>query len=64
MGYAGQALSIGRKDGMIRMSRRDDTARRLRLTGRAAAFAKEWVSRSAKFGARTAVRIWLPEAKR
>ncbi len=60
MGYAGQALSLGRKDGLVQASRRDDTPRHLRLSGRAAAIAKETISRYAKYGSRTANYTWLP----
>ncbi|MFD5735617.1 NAD(P)/FAD-dependent oxidoreductase [Streptomyces sioyaensis] len=63
MGYAGQALSLGRKDGLVQASRRDDTVRRLYIAGRAAAVAKEGVSRYAKYGARTANYAWIPGAK-
>ncbi|TJZ54423.1 dehydrogenase [Streptomyces piniterrae] len=63
MGYAGQALSLGRKDALIQASRRDDTVRRLYIAGRAAAVAKERVCRYAKYGSRTANYAWLPGAK-
>ncbi|WP_027502424.1 NAD(P)/FAD-dependent oxidoreductase [Rhodococcus sp. UNC363MFTsu5.1] len=60
MGYTGQALSLGRKNGVVQASRRDDRLRRLYVTGRVAAISKEWVSRYAKYGSRTANYAWLP----
>lgn len=63
MGYNGQAVSLGRKDGLLQMSRRDDTPRRLRLSGRSAAFAKERISRYAKYGSRTANYVWMPAGR-
>ncbi|WP_030020783.1 NAD(P)/FAD-dependent oxidoreductase [Streptomyces monomycini] len=59
MGYTGQGVSLGRRDGLLQVDRRDGTARRLHLAGRAAAVIKEQVCRYAKFGARTAVYAWL-----
>jgi NADH dehydrogenase FAD-containing subunit len=59
MGYVGQVLSLGRRDGIVQVSRRDDTVRRLYVAGRAAAVTKETVSRDAKYGPRTARYIWL-----
>ncbi|MGP3987303.1 NAD(P)/FAD-dependent oxidoreductase [Streptomyces sp. 3N207] len=59
MGYTGQALSLGRRDGLLQSGRRDDTVRRLYFAGRTAAAAKERVCRYAKFGARTAIYSWL-----
>ena len=63
MGYIGQGVSLGRHDGLLQASRKDDSVRRFHLTGRAAAFGKERVCRYAKFGARTAVYAWLPGPK-
>ena len=60
MGYTGQALSLGRKNGLIQASSRDDRPRRLFITGRIAAVSKEYISRYAKFGSRTATYFWLP----
>jgi NADH dehydrogenase FAD-containing subunit len=59
MGYTGQAVSLGRLDGLVQLNRRDDTARRFYLAGRTAAVAKERVCRYARFGARTATYAWL-----
>ncbi|MGI5228838.1 NAD(P)/FAD-dependent oxidoreductase [Actinoallomurus sp. CA-142502] len=59
MGYVGQALSLGRRDGLIQASRRDDTVRGLYIAGRGAAMVKERVCRSARYGARTANYVWL-----
>ncbi len=63
MGYTGQALSLGRLDGLVQLSRRNDTVRRLHLAGRTAAVAKERVCRYARFGARTATYAWLRSSK-
>jgi NADH dehydrogenase len=63
MGYTGQALSLGRRDGLVQASRRDDTVRRLYIAGRTAAVAKETVSRYAKYGSQTANYAWLPGPK-
>ncbi len=63
MGYTGQALSLGRRDGVVEASRRDGTPQRLRVSGRIGAVAKEQVSRYAKFGSRTATYGWLPGPK-
>jgi NADH:ubiquinone reductase (H+-translocating) len=59
MGYTGQALSLGRRDGLVQASRRDDTVRRLYIAGRGAAMVKERVCRYARYGARTANYAWL-----
>ena len=59
MGYVGQAVSLGRRDGVIQAVRRDDTVRRFFVAGRTAAFAKERISRYAKFGSRTAAYTWI-----
>lgn len=59
MGYTGQALSLGRRDGLVQASRRDDTPRRLYVSGRLAAFGKEAINRYAKYGSRTANYAWL-----
>ncbi|WP_206503597.1 NAD(P)/FAD-dependent oxidoreductase [Streptomyces chrestomyceticus] len=58
MGYTGQGVCLGRRDGLLQVDRRDGTARRLHVAGRAAAVIKERVCRYAKFGARTAVYTW------
>ena len=63
MGYTGQALSLGRLDGLVQLSRRNDTVRRLYFAGRTAAVAKERVGRYARFGARTATYAWLRGSK-
>ncbi|WP_067664843.1 NAD(P)/FAD-dependent oxidoreductase [Nocardia miyunensis] len=59
MGYAGQGLSIGRRDAVIQFGRRDDSVRRTFLAGRTGAIIKESVCRWAKYGARTANYAWL-----
>ncbi|MEU6661913.1 FAD-dependent oxidoreductase [Streptomyces sp. NPDC046821] len=63
MGYTGQAVSLGRRDGVLQVSRRDDTVRRLYFAGRVAALTKEGVCRVVKYGARTANYAWLPGKK-
>ncbi len=59
MGYVGQAVSLGRHDGVIQMVRRDDSPRDLHISGRSAAFVKERICRYAKRGTRTAVYSWV-----
>ncbi|MEV8314541.1 FAD-dependent oxidoreductase [Streptomyces sp. NPDC059900] len=59
MGYTGQAVSLGRNDGLLQVARRNDTVRGLHFAGRTAAVVKERVCRYAKFGARTATYAWL-----
>jgi NADH dehydrogenase FAD-containing subunit len=63
MGYSGQALSLGRRDGLLQASRRNDTVLPLYFAGRSAAVAKERVCRYAKFSARTATYTWLRGSK-
>ncbi|WP_216907497.1 NAD(P)/FAD-dependent oxidoreductase [Nocardia noduli] len=63
MGYAAQFLSLGRSDGVVQPTRRDDTARRLYIAGRTAAVAKERMSRYAKYSSRTANYAWLSGPK-
>ncbi|UPU46210.1 MULTISPECIES: NAD(P)/FAD-dependent oxidoreductase [Rhodococcus] len=60
MGYVGQSLSLGRNGGLLQMCRRDDTPRRMYLTGRIAATSKESIVRYAKYGSRTAHYAWMP----
>ncbi|MFD6161510.1 NAD(P)/FAD-dependent oxidoreductase [Nocardia sp. NPDC060256] len=45
LGMAGQAISLGRRDGFIQATHRDDSARGFVLSGRAAAVVKERVCR-------------------
>jgi NADH:ubiquinone reductase (H+-translocating) len=59
MGYTGQALSLGRHDGLVQASRRDGRARSTFIAGRPAAAAKETVSRYAKFSSQTAIYGWI-----
>ncbi|SNS11694.1 NAD(P)/FAD-dependent oxidoreductase [Actinomadura mexicana] len=61
--YVASCLSLGRRDGVIQIVRRDDTARRAYFAGRAAAMTKEGVVRGARFSARTAMAGALPEKK-
>ncbi|MCT9092560.1 FAD-dependent oxidoreductase [Streptomyces sp. ASQP_92] len=63
MGYTGQGVSLGRRDGLLQVGRRDDTVRRLYFAGRTAAIGKERICRYAKFGARTAIYAWLAGPK-
>lgn len=58
MGFNGQALSLGRLDAVIQVTRRDDSPRRLYFAGRAAAVAKEGGARGARYAARTATMAW------
>ncbi|MFH8347358.1 NAD(P)/FAD-dependent oxidoreductase [Streptomyces sp. NPDC018045] len=58
MGYVGQGLSLGRRDGLLQAGRRDDTVRRFYVAGGAAAVGKERVCRYAKFSVRTATYTW------
>lgn len=46
IGMAGQAISLGRRDGFIQATHRDDSARGFVLSGRVAAVVKERVCRS------------------
>lgn len=63
MGYTGQGVSLGRRDGLLQVGRRDDSVRRLYFAGRTAAVGKEQICRYAKFGARTAIYAWLAGPK-
>ncbi|MFF1696390.1 NAD(P)/FAD-dependent oxidoreductase [Streptomyces sp. NPDC058257] len=63
MGYFGTGLTLGRHDGVIQLSRRDDSARRQYLAGRPAVVVKEAATLGAKYGSRTAAITWLSGAK-
>ncbi|MFE3291642.1 NAD(P)/FAD-dependent oxidoreductase [Rhodococcus sp. NPDC059234] len=63
MGYTGQALSLGRRSGLVQACRRDDTPRRIFVAGRVGAVSKEGINRYAKYGSRTANYAWLPGPK-
>ncbi|KUL55353.1 dehydrogenase [Streptomyces sp. NRRL F-4489] len=63
MGYTGQGVSLGRRDGLLQAARRDDSVRRLYFAGRTAAVGKERICRYARFGARTATYAWLRAPK-
>ncbi|MFD4440911.1 NAD(P)/FAD-dependent oxidoreductase [Nocardia sp. NPDC058519] len=63
MGYAGQGMSLGRRDGLIQPTDRYDTAQRLYLGGSIAAFAKERVSRYAAYASRTGNSVWISGPK-
>jgi NADH dehydrogenase FAD-containing subunit len=58
MGYAGQAVSLGRRDALVQVVRRNGTVRRLYFAGPAAVVAKERICRYARFGTRTATYAW------
>ncbi|MGI3784187.1 MAG: NAD(P)/FAD-dependent oxidoreductase [Janthinobacterium lividum] len=45
IGFVGQCVSLGRHDGVVQLSHRDDTARRTHLAGRTGATLKELVCR-------------------
>lgn len=53
--YVATCISLGRRDGVIQPSHRDDSPRRRFLAGRAAAMTKEGIVRSARFSARTGI---------
>lgn len=51
--YVARAVTLGRKDAVGQLTRRDDSLRRTCITGRTAAVVKEMASRGGKYGART-----------
>ncbi|MGF0317262.1 NAD(P)/FAD-dependent oxidoreductase [Nocardia fluminea] len=59
LGYSGQGLSLGRHDGLVQATDRNDVARRLYLGGSIASFAKERVSRYAAYASRTGNSVWI-----
>ncbi|MEU4319937.1 FAD-dependent oxidoreductase [Nocardia fluminea] len=59
LGYSGQGLSLGRHDGLVQATDRNDVAQRLYLGGSIASFAKERVSRYAAYASRTGNSVWL-----
>lgn len=63
MGYAGQCVSLGRKDAILQLTNRNDQPRRVHLAGRSTAAIKEVVCRYAKFGSRTATYTWIPGSR-
>ncbi|MFD9902725.1 NAD(P)/FAD-dependent oxidoreductase [Streptomyces sp. NPDC059063] len=63
MGYVGTGLTLGRHDGVIQLTRRDDSARRQYLAGRPAVVVKEGATSGAKYGSRTATIAWLSGPK-
>ncbi|WP_030562844.1 NAD(P)/FAD-dependent oxidoreductase [Streptomyces aureocirculatus] len=63
MGYFGTGLTLGRQDGVIQLSRRDDSARRQYLAGRPAVVVKEGATSGARYGSRTATIAWLSGPK-
>ncbi|MFI7526350.1 NAD(P)/FAD-dependent oxidoreductase [Nocardia salmonicida] len=64
LGYAGQGISLGRHDGLVQATDRNDIAQRLYLGGPLASFAKERVSRYAAYASRTGNSVWLSGPKR
>ncbi|RMI34289.1 NAD(P)/FAD-dependent oxidoreductase [Nocardia stercoris] len=63
MGYVGQAVSLGRRDSVIQVTRRDDSPRRAYLSGRTGAALKEAIVRGAKAAPRTGIYAWMPGKK-
>ncbi|MFC4908870.1 NAD(P)/FAD-dependent oxidoreductase [Actinomadura gamaensis] len=61
--YLASCISLGRRDGIIQVLRRDDSPRRQYFAGRPAALAKEGVVRGAKFSAHTGIVGALPGSK-
>ncbi|MGW5922765.1 NAD(P)/FAD-dependent oxidoreductase [Nocardia fluminea] len=59
LGYSGQGLSLGRHDGLVQATDRNDVARRLYLGGSVASFAKERISRYAAYASRTGNSVWI-----
>ncbi|MFG2442110.1 NAD(P)/FAD-dependent oxidoreductase [Nocardia fluminea] len=59
LGYSGQGLSLGRHDGLVQATDRNDVAQRLYLGGSVASFAKERISRYAAYASRTGNSVWL-----
>ncbi|MFD3746026.1 NAD(P)/FAD-dependent oxidoreductase [Nocardia sp. NPDC058633] len=64
MGYAGQGMSLGRRDAVLQATDRSDRAGRLFFGGRLAARTKELVSRYAAYAARTGNSVWMRGPKR
>ncbi|MFE3543691.1 NAD(P)/FAD-dependent oxidoreductase [Nocardia sp. NPDC059177] len=60
MGYAGQVLSVGRRDAVLQTTRRDDSPLPPAFTGRTAAAVKERIVRYAAYAARTGISVSLP----
>ncbi|MFJ2664493.1 NAD(P)/FAD-dependent oxidoreductase [Nocardia fluminea] len=59
LGYSGQGLSLGRHDGLVQATDRNDVARRLYLGGSVASFTKERISRYAAYASRTGNSVWI-----
>ncbi|CAL9471448.1 NADH dehydrogenase [Streptomyces sp. enrichment culture] len=57
-GYTGTALSLGKRDAVVQLTRRDDSPKRLYIASRIAAVGKEAGARTAKYCARTAKITW------
>ncbi|MFC4125548.1 NAD(P)/FAD-dependent oxidoreductase [Nocardia rhizosphaerae] len=60
MGYAGQALSLGRRDALVQATRLDDRPLPVSYAGRLAAFTKERIVRYAAWSARTGFAMAAP----
>lgn len=58
LGYGGTALSLGRRDAVVQLTRRDDSPRRQYLASRLAAVAKEASVRAARYSTRSATLAW------
>ncbi|RDI47344.1 NAD(P)/FAD-dependent oxidoreductase [Nocardia mexicana] len=63
MGYVGVGVSLGRKDAVVQITRRDDTPRRAYLAAGPAVLLKEAACWGAEYGARTGAGAWLPGPK-
>ncbi|MEU4647557.1 NAD(P)/FAD-dependent oxidoreductase [Nocardia fluminea] len=63
LGYSGQGLSLGRHDGLVQATDRNDVARRLYLSGSVASFTKERISRYAAYASRTGNSVWISGPK-
>ncbi|MFC9663566.1 NAD(P)/FAD-dependent oxidoreductase [Nocardia sp. NPDC127606] len=63
MGYGGQGMSLGRRDGLMQTTDREDTPQRLYISGPVAAFAKERISRYAAYASRTGNSVWISGPK-
>lgn len=64
LGFVGQAVSLGRRDALIQLARRDDSVLPLYLAGGVGVRTKEALCRGAKWAARTTAFRWLPGTKR
>jgi NADH dehydrogenase len=61
--YVATCVSLGRRDGVVQIARRDDSPRRQYIAGLSAAVTKEGIVLGAKFGSRAAVNGAIPGPK-